>query len=168
MKIFLVGLPGCGKTTLGKQIAEKLNLVFIDLDLEIEKTETKTVQQIFSESGESAFRVIESKTLKELCLSKTDFVMATGGGAACFFDNMATMNQAGKTIFIHVPVDEIILRLNKQNLEERPMFRNLNPQQLKEKLELLLSERITFYQKAQLKFMGTKISAEEIVHSLKD
>src|SRR5258708_25113313 len=100
MKIFIIGLPGSGKTTLGKQVAEKLNLPFIDLDLEIEKLEGKTVQEIFAKRKENYFRELESRTLKNFCSGKSDFVMATGGGAPGFFDNMDVMNNSGKTVFL--------------------------------------------------------------------
>src|SRR5258708_28773826 len=103
MKIFLIGLPGSGKTTLGKQLSEKLNLSFIDLDLEIEKLEGKTVQKIFAEKKESYFREVESQTLKNYSSAKTDFVMATGGGSPCFFDKMDVLNDSGKTIFLYGP-----------------------------------------------------------------
>ncbi len=110
MKIFLIGLPGSGKTTLGKRLAEKLNLTFVDLDLEIEKKEGKTVQEIFAQKKENYFREIESKTLRGFCSSNNDFVMSTGGGAPCFYDNMTLMNQSGTTIFLHVSAAQIIRR----------------------------------------------------------
>ncbi len=166
MKIFLIGLPGSGKTTLGKQLSEKLNLSFIDLDLEIEKLEGKTVQKIFAEKKESYFREVESQTLKNYSSAKTDFVMATGGGAPCFFDNMDVMNDAGKTIFLDVPASEISSRLQKTNLTDRPLFSKLSSDQLKDKIEWLRSQRIGFYKLAHF-VISDFSSAEEIVRMIK-
>lgn len=167
MKIFLIGLPGSGKTTVGKQLSKKLNLPFIDLDLEIEKLEGKTVQEIFAEKKENYFRAVESKTLKNYCSDKTDFVMATGGGAPCFFDNMDEMNKSGKTIFLDVPASEIAVRLQKTNLTERPLFSKLSSDQLKDKIEWLRSQRIGFYKLANVIISDTQ-SVEEIARMIKD
>ena len=162
MKIFLIGLPGSGKTTLGRQLSEKLNLSFVDLDLEIEKQEGKTVQEIFARKKENYFREMESKTLKSFCSSKSDFVMATGGGAPCFFDNMPIMNQSGKTIFLDVPASEIARRLQKTELIERPLFSKLSDDQLKDKIEWLRSQRISFYKQAG-HVISNLVSLEELV-----
>ncbi len=168
MKIFLVGLPGSGKTTVGKQLAEKLNLSFVDLDLEIEKLEGKSVQEIFAKKKEDYFREIESKVLNNLCTSKVDFVMATGGGAPCFFDNMDVMNHSGRTIFLDVPASEIASRLQKTSLTERPLFSKLSSEQLKDKIEWLRSQRISFYRQAQLVTPDSSFSLEEIISLLKE
>ncbi|HRG80566.1 MAG TPA: shikimate kinase, partial [Cyclobacteriaceae bacterium] len=88
MKIFLIGLPGCGKSTLGKQLAEKLKLPFVDLDAEIEKSVGITIKGIFKKYGESFFRKEESGQLHRFGEGYDDFVMATGGGVPVFFDNM--------------------------------------------------------------------------------
>ena len=167
MKIFLIGLPGSGKTTIGRQLAEKLNLPFVDLDLEIEKLEGKTVQEIFAQKKENYFREVESKVLNNLCSSKVDFVMATGGGAPCFFDNMDAMNRSGKTIFLDVPASEIASRLQKTSLTERPLFSKLSSDQLKDKIEWLRSQRISFYKQAQVAIEGSSFSPEGIMSLLK-
>ena len=95
MKIYLIGLPGCGKSTLGKQLSQKLNIPFIDLDAQIEKEERMLIKEIFKLRGESTFRKIESHLLKKISEENEQFVMATGGGAPVFFDNM----EAGRVLF---------------------------------------------------------------------
>jgi shikimate kinase len=168
MKIFLIGLPGSGKTTVGKQLAEKMNLSFVDLDLEIEKQEGKTVQEIFAQKKENYFRELESNALRSFCSSKSDFVMATGGGTPCFFNNMELMNQSGKTIFLDVPASEITARLQKTNLAERPLFSKLSSDQLKDKIEWLRSQRIPYYKQAHHLIPGHSVSLQEIIGKIKD
>ena len=112
MKIFLIGLPGSGKTTLGRQVAKSLAIPFIDLDQAIEKTEHKTITEIFKESKEDYFRKVESELLNRWAQSNTDYLMATGGGAPCFFDNIRTMNSSGLTFFLDVPPMEIAHRID--------------------------------------------------------
>src|SRR5438874_1229377 len=107
MKIFLIGMPGSGKTTTGKLLAEKLKLTFVDLDMEIEKSEGRSINQIFEKRKENYFREVESMILKKFCSSSESFVMSTGGGAPCFFNNIKQMNDSGKTIFLDVPAKEI-------------------------------------------------------------
>lgn len=165
MKFFLIGLPGSGKTTLGKQLSEKLLLPFVDLDAEIEKREGKTVQAIFGEEKEPYFRNLESRILKEFCQQEKDFVMATGGGAPCFSDNVELMNASGKTIFLDPPTSVIASRLLNTNLNERPLLDKLSPEQLKDKIEWLRSQRLSFYNQAAIAVSG--ISIEELTERLK-
>ena len=89
MRIYLIGLPGSGKTTLGKQVAKALNLTFIDMDEKIEQTEGKSISEIFSKEGEAYFRDIERAMLHQVA-QEENCIISTGGGAPCFFDNMTT------------------------------------------------------------------------------
>jgi shikimate kinase len=166
MKIFLIGMPGSGKTTTGKLLAEKLKLPFVDLDVEIEKSEGQPINQIFEKKKEKYFREIESTMLKSFCSSPNSFVMSTGGGAPCFHDNMEKMNDSGKTIFLDVPAKEIANRLVKTNLNDRPLFAKLSSDQLKDKIEFLRSQRISFYKKAKYIFEGNDISVESIISKI--
>lgn len=166
MKIFLVGLPGCGKSTLGKQLAEKLTLPFFDLDTEIEKSVGLPVKSIFKRYGESFFRKEESECLQRLREMSTGFVMATGGGTPVFFDNMAYMNKNGITVFLDVPATEIANRILKTSIEERPLFAGVHPEELKDQIEFLRSQRIPFYRQAQIHLTGEMIPLEEIVKEI--
>jgi len=97
-RIFLVGFMGSGKTAMGKLLARRHGLSFIDLDSYIESKFRKTIAQIFTEAGETGFRKIEKNCLHEVAEFE-DVVIATGGGAPCFYDNMDFMNQCGETIY---------------------------------------------------------------------
>jgi len=166
MKIFLIGMPGSGKTTTGKLLAEKLKLTFVDLDVEIEKSEGQSINQIFEKRKENYFREVESTVLKKFCSSEGSFVMSTGGGAPCFHDNMVLMNNSGETIFLDVPAKEIANRLEKTNLTERPLFARLSLEQLKDKIEFLRSQRIGFYKQAKFIFEGSSVQIEEIIEKI--
>lgn len=166
MKIYLIGMPGSGKTTTGKLLAEKLKLPFVDLDVEIEKSEGQPINQIFEKKKENYFRQVESSILNKFCSSSESFVMSTGGGAPCFHDNMTKMNDSGKTVFLDVPAKEIAARLEKTNLHERPLFAKLSSEQLKDKIEFLRSQRISFYKKAECNFEGREISVESIISKI--
>jgi shikimate kinase len=163
MKIFLIGMPGSGKTTTGKLLAEKLKLPFVDLDVEIEKSEGQLINQIFEKRKENYFREVESAMLKKFCSSSENFVMSTGGGAPCFHDNMKKMNDSGKTIFLDVPAKEIANRLERTNLIERPLFAKLSVERLKDKIEFLRSQRIGFYKQANFIFEGDNIPIKMII-----
>lgn len=166
MKIYLIGLPGCGKSTLGKQLAQKLNISFIDLDAEIEENERMTIKEIFKYRGENTFRRVESQLLKKISGENEEFVMATGGGAPVFFDNMEIMNKLGITIFLDVPAREIASRILKSNKEERPLLARLAPDELKDQIEFLRSHRVNFYNQARHTISADSILVEDVLIKL--
>ena len=167
MKIFLLGLPGSGKSTLGKELSKHLGVVFVDLDHEIEKAEKVTIQEIFQKRKEDYFRRAEATQLRNWCEGKIDFVMATGGGVPVFFDNLPLMNRSGKTIFLDVPANEISKRLKATNLSDRPLFEKVHPENLKDQIEFMRSQRISFYRQAHLTFTGKAITSKEILDNLR-
>ena len=109
-RIFLIGFMGSGKTTLGKALAQKLGVDFIDLDLYIETRYHKTVREIFAESGEERFRQIEKSLLHEVA-DFENVIIAAGGGTPCFFDNIDYMNGHGTCVYLKASVEELCKRL---------------------------------------------------------
>ncbi len=166
MKIYLIGLPGCGKTTLGRQLAQHLNVPFIDLDAEIEKSERMSIKEIFKFRGENTFRKVEALLLKRMTDENDQFIMATGGGAPVFFDNMQVMNQLGQTVFLDVPAREIVNRIEKSNKGERPLLARLAPDELKDQIEFLRSQRINFYNQATHRISAETIELEDLLIKL--
>jgi shikimate kinase len=168
MKIYLVGLPGCGKSTLGKQLSKRLNIPFIDLDIAIEQREGKAIKDIFKLKGEDYFRKVESDTLKKVSEGLPEFVIATGGGAPVFFDNMEFMNKQGQTIFLDVSAREITNRILKSNKEERPLLARLAPDELKDQIEFLRSQRINFYKMTMHTISADVIRVEDVLIKLQE
>lgn len=148
MKIFLIGMPGSGKSTVGKLLAKRMELPFVDLDTEIETREGKPVKEIFSTNGEDYFRRAESSALKALASSDKNFVMATGGGAPCFHDGITVINKAGLTIFLDTPIDVIVTRVEKDT--NRPLLLTENASDLKKKLQGIREHRLQYYQQAKI------------------
>lgn len=141
-------MPGSGKSTLGKQLANKLTTNFVDLDHEVEMHEQKSVSEIFAQSGEDHFRQIESKLLHQFATSQDSFVMATGGGAPIFFDGMNVINQSGVSVFLNVPIDTLVKHTS--NRSTRPLLQNENDDELREKLTKIREQRLKVYQQARI------------------
>lgn len=148
MKIFLIGMPGSGKTTLGKELAAHLLIDFVDLDAEIEKAEQKSIPEIFSEKGEAHFRLAEARLLREWAAASSSFVMATGGGAPCFHKGMDIINEYGVSVFLDCAVPTLIERVKKNR--ERPLLLASDEKELKEKLERIRKERHECYSQAKI------------------
>ena len=140
--IFLLGLPGCGKTAIGKLLSDKLNFEFIDLDMLIRKKEEKNIGSIFREQGEVYFRGKESFYLQNLPLGNP-LVISLGGGTPCFHDNMNWIKKKGTSYYLKAPAEVSARRL--QNTSERPLLQNHKNENLIKKLQELLKQRESFY-----------------------
>lgn len=148
MRIFLVGFMGCGKTTVGKPLAKALGFRFVDMDHYLTDKYHKTVSEIFEERGESGFRELERDTLLELS-AEDQIVIATGGGAPCFFDNMDTMNRSGSAVYLQVFPEGLVKRL-RYGRDRRPLIRGKSDEELLVYIEETLSKREVFYEKARI------------------
>jgi len=146
MKIFITGFMGSGKTSLGLMLAGKCASRFIDMDEMIECRSGKTITEIFQSQGEAMFRETEKEVLNQLVKSCEDLVVATGGGTACFFDNMEVMNKNGTTVYLKFSPELLFERL-RDDVQHRPLL--AEQKDLKEYIAASLSEREKFYHKAQ-------------------
>ena len=161
--IFLVGMPGSGKSTVGRLLAKKLGLEFYDLDTEIESAGGKTIAEIFSE-GEEVFRKLEARVLLKTISNNKPFVMAAGGGTPCFFDGMKIMSESGDTIYLDTPIDVLITRTKRKS--HRPLLKE-NPALA---IEVLLNKRQKCYSQAMYRVdtrgLNPEQKAEKIIKLL--
>jgi shikimate kinase len=121
MKIYLIGYMASGKTTRGKELAQYLNLPWLDLDEMLVTRSGRSIGSWFSESGEEAFREAEHELLHELAISPDSFVLATGGGTPVHFNNMQLMQRTGITAYLKVSEEELIRRLMADRAQ-RPLL----------------------------------------------
>lgn len=163
--IYLMGMPGCGKTTLGKKLAHKLGYSFVDLDDYIEEKEDDSISSIFEIHGENYFRKAEQDAVaKSTQWNQT--VVACGGGAPCFFDNMEVMNQAGTTLFIDVSVNELMKRIYGKGQNKRPILSGKSEIELKTELEQKVSHRKQFFNQADITISSDKVTLEDLLKLL--
>ncbi|MBW8323380.1 MAG: shikimate kinase [Prolixibacteraceae bacterium] len=161
MRIFLIGFMGCGKSTMGRALSTSLNLMFIDLDTFLEERYFKSIPQIFAEEGEESFRRKERKVLEEVA-AFDNVIVATGGGAPCFFDNMELMNNSGFCIFLDVEIDSLVTRLLRAKTE-RPLIKGKSPDELRLFIEGMMQKRRPFYEKARHILKGKDILPEQVL-----
>jgi len=155
---------GCGKTTVGKRLANKMGWPFVDLDHQIEEFSGNTIAEIFEAKGEAAFRELEKQTLHNT-FNLQHAVISTGGGAPCFFDNMDQMNLNGKTVYIELPAKVLVDRL-KGAKNQRPLIKDKSDEELLIFVTEGLEKRAPFYLKAKFKVDGVNLSAESILMAL--
>lgn len=162
-KIFLVGMPGSGKSTLGKDLAAQLELHFVDLDDEIEKVNGNTVREIFARRGEEAFRKLEQNEFERSIGKLSSFVMATGGGTPCFFDNLAIMKSSGLVMFLNISPKILAKRLLAgKGIEKRPLLKGLNENSIEGELSAKLEKRLPYYSQAQVTLTENNATVIEV------
>ncbi|MFN7086595.1 MAG: shikimate kinase [Burkholderiales bacterium] len=122
--IFLVGLMGAGKTSVGKILARRLNKTFVDSDQEIERSTGVKIPVIFEIEGEGGFRERESKLLAEL-VRRTDIVLATGGGAVLSEQNRRLLAQHGTVVYLRATVNDLWQRTRHD--KNRPLLQTADP-----------------------------------------
>ena len=166
MKIYLIGFMGCGKSTLGKKLALKLGYQFVDIDKVIEADIKMSITEYFQKHGENNFRELEKSILRTIDIPE-NAIIATGGGAPCFFDNMQWMNQNGTTIYISLSPKALAKRLESAT-EQRPVLQNLKGEALEQFISEKLIEREPFYTQAEIIIKGHDHTAERLIDILKD
>lgn len=135
--IVFIGMPGSGKTAISKKLAQRLNLELYDVDEYIEKTEGKTISEIF-ENGEAHFREIEKKAIEDIS-SKNEVIISTGGGVIKVPENMAALRKTGYVIFINRTVENIEKNIDYST---RPLLKDNHA-----RLQQLYDERFPLYKK---------------------
>ncbi len=162
MHIYLIGFMGCGKSTVGKKLANKLQYKFLDIDEMIQKGEDITIEEIFQNKGEDSFRQLENKYLRKLPEKSGNYVIATGGGLPCHDGNINYMNESGLTIYLKMNTGQLVYRL-KHAKQKRPLLQNKTEEEVIEYIEAKLKEREPFYNKAKIVFDAFNLKIADLV-----
>ena len=163
MTLYLVGYAGSGKSSLGKRLARRLRLRFVDTDKFVELSEGATVADIFHYGGEEYFRRTERNAVESLYSEGENMVVATGGGLPTWGDNMEWLNDHGLTIYLRRSPEQILSRMSAYGREKRPMFRGKSDEELLAFMRAQMTERENFYAKAHISVDCTPISDDEAV-----
>ncbi|MCS6904040.1 MAG: shikimate kinase [Bacteroidia bacterium] len=143
---------GSGKTTLGKQIAQKLSFHFIDLDNFIEVQENQTIHQLFIQLGHELFRQKEQEALiKVITSAPTPLILACGGGTPCYLNNLSIMQQSGYLIYLKAEPQTLANRIRLQQ-KQRPLLSNVTQSQLLNYISQMLQSREPYYWQADFVF----------------
>ena len=161
MRVYLTGYMYSGKTTVGHKLASRLGYQWADLDKMLETTFHTSIPIFFKRYGEEAFRKIEQKMLHST-VDLDNIVISTGGGTPCFFDNIEWMNLHGTSIYFDVTV-ETLLRRAAQSKKPRPILAGLTDEQRSLYVRQQLSQRLPYYQKAQIIFPADQPDIEQLV-----
>ncbi len=151
VNLYLIGMMGSGKTTVGRLLAQQLSYGFVDTDNIVVQAAGKSINQIFAESGEAAFRQLEGDVLAQVC-AYTKLTIATGGGIILQRENWGYLHH-GLIVWLDAPVELLYTRLLEDTT--RPLLQDVDP---KGKLRSLLEQRTPLYSQADLRI---PISEEE-------
>jgi shikimate kinase len=152
--IVLVGLMGAGKTTVGRRLAERLGIRFVDADQEIEQAAGKTIPEIFQDHGESYFRDGERKVIARL-LAAGPQVLATGGGAFMNEETRRSIKKAGVSVWLRAELPLLMKRVRKRT--NRPLLRNDDPEAA---MRQLMETRYPIYAEADI-----TIDSRDVAHT---
>lgn len=152
---------GSGKSTLGKKLATLLSLEFVDLDVYIEQQEKKSVPEIFASLGEAQFRQLESTALHTLSKSSSKKIIALGGGSLLVEHNRLLVSTSGYLVYLQLPAAALFKRL-QENSGDRPLLKNLNDTELKEKITALLLQREPNYLSADVIVNAISLDAQKL------
>jgi len=165
MRIFLLGYMASGKSILGAALADALDCAFVDLDGLLEGKLRMPVGAYIEEKGELSFRKAEHEALVSwLEEGPKDAVVALGGGTPVFYDHMALLNEAGRTVFLDVSIGELAQRLKGST--DRPLIKS--QEDLVEFVAKHLFERRPYYSQAQMRVKGDDLEVKDLTAALGD
>lgn len=160
-------MPSSGKSTLGRQLAKRLDYQFVDTDDLIETQEISTVSDIFQYKGEDYFRLVENKILRGIQANQK-LIVATGGGMPCFHNGMEFIKANGTSIFLNVPPEDLLKRIHKSDANNRPLINKMTSQEeLLASLKKRCEDRKQFYEQADIQIDGS-IDVDQILWLLEE
>ena len=165
--IVLIGYMGCGKSSVGKKLSQKLNVKFIDLDSVIEKKYSKSISQIFNDLGEIKFRNIENIELSSVLSNYDNCILSLGGGTPCYHDNMSLiLSYTTNVFFIDVNSKILSERLFKKK-EKRPLISSIETiEEMKQFINKHYFERRPFYYLATHSIKSNRNDAKNVVKKI--
>lgn len=158
--LVLVGLMGCGKSSIGKRLATRLGLPFIDADEEIERVAQKSISEIFADHGEGFFRDREGKVIARLLASGPQ-VVATGGGAFISPGTRAQIRETGFSIWLRAELPVLMRRVAKR--DTRPLLKTADPESV---MRDLMEKRYPVYAEADLTVESRDVPHDAIVNEI--
>lgn len=164
MTLFLIGFMGCGKSSLGRKLAARLDYDLIDTDKAVESDTGVTIGEIFAYEGEAGFRLREREMLCSLP-DEGRVVVATGGGLPCYADNLQIMQSKGKTIYLKLSPERLVTRLGRGRAR-RPKIAGMNDEELLAYISELLPQREEFYLAADMVVECDNLSDVEIIEAI--
>lgn len=160
--IILVGMPGSGKSTIGKKLSEKLNYSYFDSDQYIEDHEKMSIENIFRLYGENKFRNIEKNVVDKIIPELKKSVVATGGGLPIFNDNMSSLKKVGCVIYLKEDLKVLFSRVKDS---DRPLTKDTD---VMEKINSLYKERHLIYEQSDFIVNCSLKNEDEIVKEIMD
>ena len=165
-RIYIVGYMGAGKTTAARRLAQRMGWEVVDTDALFEEKYKISVNDFFNKYDEPLYRKLESEVLKAT-ESLDHVVVSTGGGTACFFDNMDWMNQHGLTVFLRISpqaaVDRVIHSRHK-----RPLVEGKSEEELTEFVSQHYASRLPFYEHPRITAKSEDFDIESLMEAIKD
>jgi shikimate kinase len=156
--VYLVGMPGSGKSTVGPELARRLGVPFVELDAEIERASGRSVRGIFERDGEAGFRELEAAALKEASVNDPA-VVSCGGGVVLEPANRVTLRATGEVVFLSVPLE--VLEGRVRPASDRPLIRH------REDLERLYREREPLYREFAAHVVDATGTPEEVAERVR-
>jgi len=170
MIISLLGYMGSGKSHISKNLSQKINFKLIDLDQKISQHHQQTIPEIFQNKGEIFFRKEEKRILEEILNSDEDIILSLGGGTPVYYNNMETINEKSKSIFLRASVKTLTERVLLQK-HTRPLISKLEDSDVPEFIAKHLFERNLYYSQSHFTVdtdsKNPNLISEEIIKLLK-
>ena len=165
MRLYLIGYMGTGKSTLGRKIAKRTELPFLDTDKMVEEAEGATVADIITYAGEEYFRQAERRALEQTA-EYEDAVISTGGGLPVWGDNQKWIEEHGVSIYLKRTPEQILSRLSPHGRYKRPKLRGLNDEEVLKVMREGIAEREPIYSKADVVVDCSMVGDDDIVDRL--
>ena len=166
MRIYLIGYSFSGKTTMGRQLANLLHYDFFDTDKAIEIKLHTTIPLLFERYGEEAFRIIESNILRTTA-ERENIVVSTGGGTACYDDNLHFILENGIAVYLQMSLEGILRRVAASR-KKRPLLEGMTPDQQRLYINQTLDKRHPYYCQAHITVDGETVTPQQIAEKLRN